>query len=258
MMPATSMPMVTATAPATSPASVANSRGVAVVGDRGLEDSVDETASDSVMLFLFQGSRNLQVHPTDAAVVLGWQVMRVFADLLTSSFDQDVGMDLATVDLHDLRPDEQDAVRSLILEGLREHWGSVDPTLNPDLDDLAVTYATGRVLVASDGAGVVGTGSVIRRDDATAEIVRMSVASEYRRAGLGRRLVADLVATASSWGMSRVVLETSAHWKDAVEFYVRCGFTQTHFESGTFGRDAWFEMKLEQQDTKQPAGPEIS
>ena len=73
----------------------------------------------------------------------------------------------------------------------------------------------------------------------------MSVVRTYRRTGLGRRLVEDLVATACSWGMSRVVLETSAHWQDAVEFYVRCGFTQTHFESGTFGRDAWFEMKLE-------------
>ena len=39
-----------------------------------------------------------------------------------SSFDQDVVMDLANVDIHDLRPAEQDAVRSLILEGLREHW----------------------------------------------------------------------------------------------------------------------------------------
>ncbi len=50
-----------------------------------------------------------------------------------------------------------------------------------------------------------------------------------------------------SWGMSRVVLETSAHWTDALEFYVRCGFTQTHFEPGTFGPDAWFEMKLDRQ-----------
>jgi putative acetyltransferase len=162
-----------------------------------------------------------------------------------SSFDQDVVMDLANVDFHDLRPDEQDAVRSLILEGLREHWGSVDPALNPDLDDLATTYAAGRVLVASDGAVVVGTGTVIRCDDTTAEIVRMSVVRTYRRSGLGRRLVEDLVATARRWGMSRVVLETSAHWTEVVEFYERCGFTQTLFESGNFGIDAWFEMKLE-------------
>jgi putative acetyltransferase len=166
-------------------------------------------------------------------------------------------MDLASVDVHDLRAGEQEAVRSLILAGLGERWGSVDPTLNSDVDDLAATYAAGRVLVASAGAVVVGTGTVTRRGDTTAEIVRMSVAPAFRRTGLGRRLVADLVATARGWGMSRVVLETSAQWTDVVEFYMRCGFTQTHFESGTFGRDAWFEMKLDRQGTKYPAVPEI-
>ena len=185
------------------------------------------------------------MHPTDAAVVWGWQGGRFLKILRESSFDQDVGMDLANVDLHDLRPDEQDAVRSLILAGLGEHWGSVDPALNPDLDDLAVTYADGQILVATDDGAVVGTGTVVRRDATTAEIVRMSVVRRHRRTGLGRRLVDDLVATARRWGMSRVVLETSARWTEVVEFYVRCGFTQTHFESGEFGRDAWFEMKLD-------------
>jgi len=185
------------------------------------------------------------VHPTDAGVVYGWQVRRVLHILKASTFEQDVGMDLASIEIHDLRPDEQNAVRSLILQGLGEHWGSVDPSLNPDLDDLASTYAAGRTLVATDGDGtVVGTGTVIRRDAATAEIVRMSVVRRYRRTGLGRRVVEELVATARAWGISRIVLETSAHWTDVVEFYVRCGFTQTHFESGDFGRDAWFEMTL--------------
>jgi GNAT superfamily N-acetyltransferase len=85
---------------------------------------------------------------------------------------------------------------------------------------------------------------VIPRDGVTAEIVRMSVAPEFRRAGVGRRLVADLIDTARQWGMERVILETSADWTDVVEFYQRCGFSLTHFEQGAFGRDAWFEFKL--------------
>ena len=72
----------------------------------------------------------------------------------------------------------------------------------------------------------------------------MSVAPDYRRAGVGRRLVADLVDIARQWGMERVILETSAHWTEAIEFYERCGFNLTHFEEGEFGRDAWFELKL--------------
>jgi putative acetyltransferase len=148
------------------------------------------------------------------------------------------------VDLHELRQDEQDAVRSLILAGLAEHWGSVDPALNRDLDDLAATYVDGRVVVACDGGEVVGTGTVVPREAGIAEIVRMSVAWRFRRAGLGRRLVDELVETARGWGAERVVLETSGHWTEVVEFYERCGFTLTHFETGEFGRDAWFAMRV--------------
>jgi putative acetyltransferase len=149
------------------------------------------------------------------------------------------------IEVHDLRPELADAVRALIVSGLAEHWGTVDPTLNRDLVDMAATYAGGRTLVARDGDRVIGTGTVIPRDAESAEIVRMSVAPEYRQTGLGRRLVEELVEVARRWGMARVVLETSAHWTEVVTFYERCGFTVTHYEDGEFGRDAWFEMRLD-------------
>jgi putative acetyltransferase len=149
------------------------------------------------------------------------------------------------IEVHDFRPEFDDAVRALILRGLAEHWGTVDPTLNRDLVDMAATYSGGRTLVARDGDRVIGTGTVIPRDADSAEIVRMSVALEHRRTGLGRRLVEDLAEIARRWGMARVVLETSAHWTEVVQFYERCGFTATHYEDGEFGRDAWFEMRLD-------------
>lgn len=152
-----------------------------------------------------------------------------------------------TVEVGELRPELVDAVRSLILAGLEEHWGDIDPALNGDLDDLAATYAAGSMLVACDGERVVGTGTIVPRGGQSAEIVRMSVAPAYRRSGLGRRLVDELIERARSWGMDRVVLETSAHWTDVVEFYRRCGFTQTHLADGEFGPDAWFAMRLGDQ-----------
>ena len=39
------------------------------------------------------------------------------------------------------RPADQDAVKALVVAGLGEHWGGVDATLNPDLDDIASHYA---------------------------------------------------------------------------------------------------------------------
>ena len=146
--------------------------------------------------------------------------------------------------LREMRLDEQDTVRSLILEGLREHWGTIDETLNPDLDDLRDAYANAVVLVATEDDQIVGTGTIVRRDDRCAEIVRMSVAPRHRRAGLGRMLISELVVAAERWDVDRIVVETTASWAEVVRFYERCGFTLTHFVDGEFGRDAWFELKL--------------
>ncbi len=60
----------------------------------------------------------------------------------------------------------------------------------------------------------------------------------------GRTLVAELVRVARSWGVDRVVLETTATWTDTVAFYLACGFSITHDDDGRFGRDTWFELRL--------------
>ena len=39
---------------------------------------------------------------------------------------------------------DRDAVARVVLAGLEEHWGSLDPELNRDVDDLGVAYADGR------------------------------------------------------------------------------------------------------------------
>ena len=136
-------------------------------------------------------------------------------------------------------------VRSLILDGLAERWGSVDESLNPDLDDMLVSYASGQTIVARDELGaVVGTGTVVPRGTGTAELVRMSVDRTSRRCGIGRQLVDELVAVARNWGCTTVVLETSTSWTDVIAFYSRCGFEITHVAKGEFGSDTWFELRL--------------
>jgi GNAT superfamily N-acetyltransferase len=122
-----------------------------------------------------------------------------------------------------MRSGEAAAVRSLVLAGLAEHWGSVDPSLNPDLDDLAAAHPGSRTVVAVDPAGtIVGTGTIVPSGTATAEVVRMSVATSLRGAGVGRQVLDALVEVARSWGVHRLVLETTADWSGTVAFYERC------------------------------------
>jgi len=144
-----------------------------------------------------------------------------------------------------LSPADHQPVEATIRAGLAEHWGSLDDSLNPDLADMASSYAHGTTLVAVRSGEVVGTATLVPRGSGGAEIVRMSVHSRCRRAGVGRALVDALVSHARRAGHTRLILETSAHWDDVVDFYRACGFVLTHHEQGAYGRDAWFERHLD-------------
>ena len=139
---------------------------------------------------------------------------------------------------------DQREVEALIRAGLAEHWGSVDESFNPDLRDIARSYASGVTLIAEYEDGLVGTGTIVPVDEHVAEIKRMSVHADCRRIGVGRAIADELVAIAERWGKSRVVLETSADWDAVVDFYLGCGFVLTHRHDGDFGLDAWFERTI--------------
>lgn len=138
---------------------------------------------------------------------------------------------------------DQAPVRALILAGLGEHWGFIDETLNPDLDDIAAAYPpeTSLFLVVEDPTGtLIGAGCLIEDDPATGRLVRMSVASSARGQGIGRRLVAELESAAHARGYVRLVCETTENWTDAVGLYLATGFTET----GIWDGDRHFEKLL--------------
>ena len=90
----------------------------------------------------------------------------------------------------------------------------------------------------------MGCGAVVRRDNITGEIVRMSVAASERRKGVGKSLVEALCREAVRAGMRRLVLETTADWHEVRLFYERLGFVYTHFVDDEFGGQAHYERYL--------------
>lgn len=150
---------------------------------------------------------------------------------------------------------DQAAAKALILEGLVEHWGALDPTLNPDLDDIAATYVDGCFLTAwqnpspsvggsegGDGERLVGTGAILPEpdDEGVARVVRMSVARDCRRRGIGRALLDALCMAAREAGYRRLVLETTATWHGVIDFYETYGFRALGVREG----DMHFKMDL--------------
>jgi GNAT superfamily N-acetyltransferase len=123
---------------------------------------------------------------------------------------------------------DQEAAKHLVVTGLGERWGWIDPTLNPDLNDIATTYAEGIFLVGYLGSTLVATGALT--PEVTPEgfkalrVVRMSVRADLRRQGLGRRMLDALLDAARACGCALLVLETTSTWTDAVRFYQHYGF----------------------------------
>jgi len=131
-------------------------------------------------------------------------------------------------------PSDQAAARNLILEGLGEHFGAVDETRNPDIDDIAANYiGCGHLfLVAEDAPGLVGTAALVFEGGATAQVVRVSVAPRLRRRGLAQALVMRLIEAGRVRGLGRLWMETNDDWEPAIRLYRACGFTEYDHRDG--------------------------
>lgn len=87
-----------------------------------------------------------------------------------------------------------------------------------DDDDAAATHA-----IALIGGKVVATGRVIYPDEGVAQIGRMAVDLEYRRRGIGGRILGLLEEEARSRGANRCLLHAQEYVKP---FYAGAGYLE--------------------------------
>jgi ribosomal protein S18 acetylase RimI-like enzyme len=123
-----------------------------------------------------------------------------------------------------IKPHEQNEAKDLILSGLRERWGFIDPMKNPDLCNIISNYLRGAFLVALLEGSIIGTGALLPEDRSKCRIVRMSVKNELRSRGIGTTVLNALIQTAQFMDFDQILLETTATWIDAVTFYQKRGF----------------------------------
>ena len=79
-----------------------------------------------------------------------------------------------------------------------------------------------------------------------ARVVTLDVHPDFRRHGLGRRLLRELLAGLAAAGSARALLEVDVRNSGAIEFYRREGFRETRRLPSYYGRglDAFEMMKL--------------
>lgn len=132
------------------------------------------------------------------------------------------------ISIRALAREDQITSRELILSGLGEHFSKIDPSLNPDLDDIVAFYPERghQFVVAAMGDRIVGTGGLLIENHEDGRIVRLSVTPELRGQGIGRLIVADLIQRAKNNQLLRINVETNLDWYQAIGLYKRCGFRE--------------------------------
>jgi ribosomal protein S18 acetylase RimI-like enzyme len=139
---------------------------------------------------------------------------------------------------------DQIPVKVLIQAGLREYFYFIDETLNPDLDDITLSFNDGCFLVGEIDGQLVATGGYKPYDNKTLKMERVSVHSKFRRHGLASQLFTALISEAKKASYKRVVLETTSDWQGAIDFWLRNGFRITHVDDSGEWSETWFEREI--------------
>ncbi len=100
-----------------------------------------------------------------------------------------------------------------------------------------------RSVVAEAGGELLGFALGYPDAPDVARIVTLDVHPDFRRHGLGRKMLRELLADLATAGSARALLEVDVRNSGAIEFYRREGFRQTRRVPSYYGRglDA-FEM----------------
>ncbi|MDF1634840.1 GNAT family N-acetyltransferase [Mycoplana sp. MJR14] len=121
----------------------------------------------------------------------------------------------------------QDEVRALIAE-----LNAVLLTLSPPeacyhltVEQMAEAGVT--VWIARDeGGAAIGCGALKRHTAGTGEVKRMFTRPQWQGRGVGRAILAEIVAAAETDGLSHLVLETGDRHPAAWAIYEKAGFSR--------------------------------
>lgn len=126
--------------------------------------------------------------------------------------------------------ENEEETQQLILTGLRERFGFIDDTLNSDLYPISKTYMGKKniLFVGYHKGNLICTGALVKENEQTGRITRMSVAKECRGKGFAKTMLEKLEEKAEQTGYSKLVLETNHDWTDAIYLYKKAGYAKDY------------------------------
>ena len=143
--------------------------------------------------------------------------------------------DPARVSIRHLQQNDCEVVKRLIRTVWTEHFGSHpdvfvreymnQPDTLADIDLNTYQPPSSVFLVAEQGSALIGSGAICRVSETVCEIMRMYVALDIRRQGVGRRILNELLTLAQRAGYLQVRLTSNKALLASHRLYESFGFT---------------------------------
>lgn len=109
----------------------------------------------------------------------------------------------------------------------------------------AILKPGGKVFLAQVEERIVGTVALIRISDDAYELAKMGLETSYRGQGIGKKLCAVVIRTATELGAKRLVLYSNHRLIPALTLYRSMGFRETPLQSSEYQRaDVRMELLL--------------
>lgn len=143
-----------------------------------------------------------------------------------------------TVKIRTIEPQDNDAVKTLVLDVLAEHGlvGEGYAGVDPEMDDMYGNYQDKNCnfFVVEHKQRILGVGGYapLAGDAAKAELRKMYFKSELRGLGMGHKLIQACIDEAQKSGYQGMYLETTPAMKVAQALYRKHGF---EFQSERMG-----------------------
>jgi GNAT superfamily N-acetyltransferase len=130
-----------------------------------------------------------------------------------------------SIQIRPFRPGDEAAFRRLNEEWIVRHFALEDADREL-LGDPAkhILAPGGQIWLAVDGEEAVGCCALIREEPGLYLVAKMGVTEAYQGRGIGRKLLAAVIAGAKELGASRLSLESNTKLPSAIHLYESAGF----------------------------------
>lgn len=150
------------------------------------------------------------------------------------------------IDIIEYSDDYKDAIKVLNYAWLEKYFkveaGDAKSLANPKQE---IIDKGGRIFYARLNGEIVGTASLLRKQNGDFELGKMAVSDAFQGFGIGKLLILHCFAVAAELGIPRLILYSNTRLESAIHLYRKFGFVEIPLESGLYDRaDIKMEKRL--------------